>query len=157
MSLNNSKMDNFQTYVKNKLALFHKIEDDDNLSQKDCLNAKCRVIRCMYLYASRFLKNNCFIIDSFETKKSFRNLLQTFLKKSYEHSNTLNNIILNEIIKKNAKYNLNSKELRYLNMSIKNIKHFISVYYDRKTKIATLLSYKVKSNDLCRKITTYLY
>ena len=54
-------------------------------------------------------------------------------------------------------YAWTDQQIRYMTLTIINIHKFKQLYYNRKTQIATILSAKLPSTDLCRKITTYLY
>lgn len=120
---------------------------NENETRKERVYNNVKIFRCMYLYMNRFLRNNTMPIENMN--KMIKNMLKVTLKKSIEFSDDIEEVI--------EEYAWTDQQIRYMTLTIINIHKFKQLYYNRKTQIATILSAKLPSTDLCRKITTYLY
>lgn len=120
---------------------------NENETRKERVYNNVKIFRCMYLYTNRFLRNNTMPIENMN--KMVKNVLKVTLKKSIEYSDDIEEVI--------EEYAWTDQQIRYMTLTINNIHKFKQLYYNRKTHIATILSAKLPSTDLCRKITTYLY
>ena len=133
-------------FLLKKIKLYY-TSINENETRKERVYNNVKIFRCMYLYTNRFLRNNTIPIENMN--KMIKNMLKVTLKKSIEYSNDIEEVI--------EEYAWTDQQIRYMTLTINNIRKFKELYYNRKTQIATILSAKLPSTDLCRKITTYLY
>lgn len=147
MSLSYSKEeDKLGKFLLKKIKLYYNSRKE-NETRKERVYNNVKIFRCMYLYTNRFLRNNTIPIENMN--KMIKNMLKVTLKKSIEYSNDIEEVI--------EEYAWTEQQIKYMTVTINNIRNFKELYYNRKTQIATILSAKLPSTDLCRKITTYLY
>lgn len=118
-----------------------------NETRKERVYNNVKIFRGMYLYTNRFLRSNTIPIENMN--KMVKNMLKVTLKKSIEYANDIEEVI--------EEYAWTEQQIKYMTVTINNIRKFKELYYNRKTQIATILSAKLPSTDLCRNITTYLY
>lgn len=133
-------------FLLKKIKLYY-TSRKENETRKERVYNNVKIFRCMYLYTNRFLRNNTKPIENIN--KMIKNMLKVTLKKSIEFSHDIEEVI--------DEYDYTEQQTRYMTVTINNIRKFKELYYNRKTQIATILSAKLPSTDLCRKITTYLY
>lgn len=133
-------------FLLKKIKLYY-TSINENETRKERVYNNVKICRGMYLYTNRFLRSNTIPIENMN--KMIKNMLKVTLKKSIEYSNDIEEVI--------EEYAWTDQQIRYMTLTINNIRKFKELYYNRKTQIATILSAKLPSTDLCRKITTYLY
>ena len=129
------------THNKDAIPIFR---TDDELG--DMMYNRIRNSRRLYLYMNRFLQENELAP---EEKGNFKKLLNVMLKKSDE--------FIYEIPIITIPYKFSNKQKRYFEITVKNIRKFKYIYYNRKTVVAILINNKLPPPDLCRKIADYLY
>ena len=151
-------MDKLKDFISSVLKAHQKfISNNDNedgipiFRTEDELNDlmynRIRSARRLYLYTNRFLEENELAIERCDPmyKKLFKNML----KKSEEFANEIPILTIT--------HKFSNKKKRYFEITVKNLRKFKYRYYNRKTVVAILISNKLPSTDLCRKITDYLY
>lgn len=133
-------------FLLKKIKLYYNSRKE-NETRKERVYNNVKIFRGMYLYTNRFLRSNTIPIENMN--KMVKNMLKVTLKKSIEYANDIEEVI--------EEYAWTEQQIKYMTVTINNIRKFKELYYNRKTQIATILSAKLPSTDLCRKITTYLY
>ena len=133
-------------FLLQKIKLYY-TSRKENETRKERVYNNVKIFRGMYLYTNRFLRSNTIPIENMN--KMVKNMLKVTLKKSIEFSDDIEEVI--------EEYAWTEQQIRYMTLTINNIRKFKELYYNRKTQIATILSAKLPSTDLCRNITTYLY
>ncbi len=113
----------------------------------DMMYNRIRSVRRLYLYTNRFLQENEFALEN--CRESLKKLFKNMLKKSEEFANEIPIITLT--------HKFSNKKKRYFEITVKNLRKFKYIYYERKAFVATTLMVRLPSTDLCRKITDYLY
>ena len=135
----------FQTFKNANTDDYSIFKTEDELS--DMLYNRIRSARRLYLYTNRFLQENEFALEN--CRESLKKLFKNMLKKSEEFANEIPIITL--------AYKFSNKKKRYFEITVKNLRKFKYIYYERKSFVATTLMVRLPSTDLCRKITDYLY
>tara|TARA_B110000003_G_C16340341_1_gene414534 strand:+ start:155 stop:658 length:504 start_codon:yes stop_codon:yes gene_type:complete len=135
----------FQTFTNANTDDYSIFKTEDELS--DMLYNRIRSARRLYLYTNRFLQENEFALEN--CRESLKKLFKNMLKKSKEFANEIPIITLT--------YKFSNKKKRYFEITVKNLRKFKYIYYERKSFVATSLMVRLPSTDLCRKITDYLY
>jgi len=138
-------LQNFQTFTNANTDDYSIFKTEDELS--DMLYNRIRSARRLYLYTNRFLQENEFALEN--CRESLKKLFKNMLKKSEEFANEIPIITL--------AYKFSNKKKRYFEITVKNLRKFKYIYYERKSFVATTLMVRLPSTDLCRKITDYLY
>tara|TARA_B100000674_G_C37755476_1_gene875391 strand:+ start:190 stop:693 length:504 start_codon:yes stop_codon:yes gene_type:complete len=145
------RLEDKQTYLKLRKYLENKLGKWKALqwklsSKKYKVYRRVKLMRQIYLYVNRYIQKNKNIIENSNT--TFMKLFKTMLKKSIEVSSQIPGII--------SEHDYDYTELRWIQIAHKNIRRYQHIYYERKAFVATTLRVKLP-NDLCRKITDYLY
>ena len=139
-----------QHFLEKKLRLFQALLEKER-RHKDLVYERIRIMRQIYLYTNRYIRENKNIIEN--SNKDFRCLWKSMLNKSIQTSSEIPDILL--AMQDDDVFT--HSDCARVEVALKNIRYFKYMYYERKAFVATTLMVKLSSTDLCRKITDYLY